>query len=63
MEQKIFDWPQSSGSNIITNLEQEIKEQKLLRLQDAKQVEVKLCKIVSIDELGLGCYVKSIKSK
>ena len=45
MEQKIFDWPQSSGSNTITNLEKEIEEQKLLRLQDAKLVEIKAARI------------------
>lgn len=45
MEQKIFDWPQSSGSNTITNLEEQIEEQKLLRLQDARQVEVKAARI------------------
>lgn len=43
MEHKIFDWP--SGSNTITNLEKEIEEQKLLRLQDARQVEVKAARI------------------
>lgn len=54
MEQRLCDWPKSQNSSSgpskkvdtsLTHLESQVEEQKLLRLQDARQVEAKAAKI------------------
>lgn len=54
MEQRLTEWPKTTPSSqgsstdtekTITQLEVQVEEQRLLRLQDAKQVEAKAAKI------------------